>query len=179
MTENESFEPLEDRLAAEAQRMSAGLCSPAPVAELRAEFVRRRRRRAVTRSLFAVAAVVTVGFLAAGWNRRIDRDISRAGKEPRSGTPSPERAASPPGRPADEILAEGRAATAAAEQDPFVAIAILIPQTGDDGQQKFLPAWYVPGQLEEIDPRDLSPAERSAVSQLLGPDYEISDDQTI
>lgn len=179
MTENESIEPLEERLAAEAQRMSAGLCSPPPVAGLRVEFVRRRRRRAVVRSLFATAAVVAIGFLAAGWNHRPDRDGRHAGDRSRSAGDSPVTAALPPVRTADDTPADDSAASAGAERGAFVAIAILIPQAGDDGEQKLVPAWYVPGQLEEIDPRDLSPAERSAVSQLLGPDYEISDDQTI
>lgn len=180
MPENELFEPLEDRLAAEAQQLSAGWSSRPCVAGLLAEFVRRRRRRAVARALFATAAVLVLGFMVAHRNHRAELGRPQAADESRGIRVASAVAALPTHEPATGNSSEDvPAGTANAPPGSFVAIAILIPQTGDDGQQRLVPAWYVPGQLEEIDPNDLSPAERSAVSQLLGPDYETSQDQTI
>ena len=83
------------------------------------------------------------------------------------------------GGPRARLPADIPAATAETEPDSFVAIGILIPQAGDDGELQLVPAWYVPEQIEEIDIHNLTPAERIAVLQLLGPDYEFSGDVTI
>jgi hypothetical protein len=63
-------------------------------------------------------------------------------------------------------------ATAETNRASFAAIAILIPQIGTDGEPELVPAWYVPGEIQEFDALSLSPAERRAISELLGPDYD-------
>lgn len=185
----------DDRLKAELQhddRLKAGLQrelqreadrllgdAPPPVAGLRAEFVRRRRQRNGVRAMSAAAVLIAVGFIVTVWKLRpgIDGGPSlMIGAD--SGNSRPP-AATQQGKSPAELDAEDPGAIAETALSPFMAIAILIPQPGPDGEPELVPAWYVPGQIEVIDARSLSPAERSAVSQLLGPDYEFSEEETI
>lgn len=175
MHDPESFDPLEERLADEARRMlvdsrSARTC-------LLAEFVRRRRQRKLAHALCTTAAVLVVGCIAAGWIRRPEHDVVRI--EPGEAGRSFVEADVPMVEPRGGTAADVPETISDAAGVPFVAIAILIPQTAENGEPTLVPAWYVPGQDDEIDSRNLSPAERSAMLQLLGPDYDSSTDETI
>ncbi|HEY3966681.1 MAG TPA: hypothetical protein VGM05_19115 [Planctomycetaceae bacterium] len=175
--QHETCSPLEERLADEAQRMLAGAPQRPPVARLRAEFVSRRRQRMLAQALCATAAMIAVGLTVTNLKPRPARDIAQVVTNG-GGDPTPEAEARQ-GIPSDTLGQDISRMTAKPDSVPGGAIAILIPQTGSDGEQNFVSAWFVPGQVEEIDARNLSPAERSAVSQLLGPDYELSPDETI
>ncbi|MBI3861025.1 MAG: hypothetical protein HY290_03935 [Planctomycetia bacterium] len=178
MNDEESFEPLEERLADEAQRLLADSPRSLPLAGLRVELARRSRRRMVTRALCATATVVAAGLFLMFWKPgpggNSEHADSNKGSSKSTG-PSIAQTDSPH-EPLESDLPETIAETGA---PAFMAIAILMSRPGDNGEPEVVPGWYVPGRVEEIDAQDLSPAERSAVSQLLELDFEISDDDTI
>jgi hypothetical protein len=176
MYDNEFHHRMKEELQRDAQRM---LGDSAPlIAVLRSEFARRRRQRALVRNSSAAAAVIAVGLIVTDLSlrQRIESVPPQTAADNRNMIPvadvqqewsSAEIAAGLP----EESTEPGRARV--------VAIAILIPQAADDGELQLVPAWYVPGQIEEIDVRDLTPAERSAVSQLLGPEFDSTADEII
>jgi hypothetical protein len=151
---------------------------PPPVAALRAELARRRRQRFVACFVCAAAAMVVAAFFLTDRNLRpqfrIVPLVAGTGSGNSSPVVDPRGGSSMPDRDADMPIA-----AAEGNRAPFAAIAVLIPQTGADGAQELVPAWYVPGEVQEIDALSLSPAERRAVSELLGPDYDFGPDEII
>jgi hypothetical protein len=177
MHNDEHYELLEERLAEEARRMLDD-SSGAPLTGLRAELMRRRQRRVLFRAVSAATAIVIVAVLVASSKRQPAADADRAPIV--FGNLQDSDAAGS----GDSLSHNGvgpELSTSDFESGPpaYLAIAILIPGEDDRGEPKFLPGWYVPEQVEVLGASDLSPAERSAVSRLLGLEPEMIDDETI
>jgi hypothetical protein len=49
---------------------------------------------------------------------------------------------------------------------------ILVEWPGENGQPRYEAVWYIPGESGDVDWDELSPGEKGAISQLLGPEYE-------
>lgn len=174
MTDNDLYGSLEERLSDEARRMlDDSPCPPMPA--LQAKLLLHRRRRAVTTTACATAAVV-VALVAINLKRTPQGDgvpgLAGAGDSKPFAVETPEV---PLSRDSNAALLED----AGVETPLAVAIAILIPPEAEGLEPEFVRGWYVPERVEVLRAADLSPAERSAVSRLLGLDPEISDDETI
>jgi hypothetical protein len=175
MHDEDLLGPLEERLADEARRMLDD-SARAPMTSLRAELIRQGRRRTLAKTAGAVAAVIAVAIIATSSNRR---PAAERGRAPTVAGDTTQPAAN--NRQGDVPLHPEIAPPIAAESGmpPGMAIALLIPATDDSGEPEFVPGWYVPEQVEVLSADDLSPAQRSAVSRLLGFEPENSDNEAI
>ena len=169
------YGPLEERLADEARRMlEDSPCSPAT--NLRADL--RRRRRIIVAALSSATAIVVMALVATSLKRP---PAGGAGRAPTVAGDSrnPAAASSKSSAPRDVNGSNVTAGRFESGPPSFLAIAILLPAAGDQAEPEFVPGWYVPEQVEVLGASDLSPAEHSAVSRLLGLEPEVTDDETI
>jgi hypothetical protein len=177
MPDDELFNSLEERLRNEARGL-LGEAPPTPlIADLRDTFVRRRRRRRVVQALGVASAAVLVGLAGVrslSWHGSESETLplAAAGAEGRALRREPNN------RPSDPVVLRV-ARDSPAPRPGTLAIGVLIARPGADGKTELVPGVYVPEQTEPIDSRDWSPAERLAVSRLLGPDANLSKHKTI
>jgi hypothetical protein len=177
MADHDLYRPLEERLADEARQVLNDSPRPA-MAALQVELRRRRRRQSLAATACAAAALTAVVVVAISVFRRPAADDVRFPTIARD-TRQPVAASTEGNAPRDDDPSSSRERAVAEDPPSVMAIAILIPTAGGSGDPEFIPGWYIPEQVEALDTADLSPAERSAVSRLLGLEPEFSDDETI
>jgi hypothetical protein len=176
MSDDDLFNTLEERLRDEARGLLADAPTQTRVAELRNTFVRRRRWRRIAQTLGA-ASVVLVGLAGLhriSWQGTKSEalPVVAAGAEGRSPPPEPNN------RPRNPVVIRV-ARNSQALRPGMLAIGVLIARPRPDGKTELVPGLFVPEQAAPIDLRDWSAAERLAVSRLLGPEANLSKNETI
>lgn len=177
MNREEFRDSLEGRLADEARRLLDDGPRWPPIANLRAEFARRRRQRALARRLCtaAAASAVTFALIATGRGHRPGIGIEPVAAIADGAAPPTAAVAHNPEAPHAGVSGP----SAKAGPPPYMAIVILMPPAADGDGPTLVPGWYVPEHVEVIDPKDLSQAEREAASRLLKTDFDGRSDDVI
>ncbi|HVA46821.1 MAG TPA: hypothetical protein VNH11_10690 [Pirellulales bacterium] len=174
MSEETNYSRIEERLQAEAGRLL--IADSRPAAQLLNEYQCRRRRSVQKRLAATAIASAAAAAVMFGW---------RSGEE----GPLP-----PSYRPATEAIRQDNETAAARQADvqapaplpssmtveargalPAIPFVIGDPDSGEP----IVKGFYVPEQVEPIDMRDLSPAEREAVRAVLGIEEEIENGDII
>jgi hypothetical protein len=187
MTRGHEFDPMEQRLRDEADRLLLSHGGEPPTSALVAEHRRRLRVRRVTRTVCCAAGVLlllgTAGLVGALWPENRLADHPPAPKRARSIVPRVNETNDhqPGGRPFNDSLAKPSPgeplltlvapASDVAHGSPVVPVFITVPE--GDRQRVIAAGIYVPERTQEVDLSNLSPAEQHAVRQVL----DIPEDQ--
>jgi hypothetical protein len=177
MQDEESIRSLEQRLQEDAQKLLNDGPEKSLIANLHNKCVQRRRRRILVRAVSAASIVAVAGVIGTIWLQR-SRNIEKMANES-EGLHATNSIVLNETIPPDGNLSEEFPSNFEMDDLRNGAVPVLFSQMGQDGKPEFAMGWYIPEQVEEIEAVELSPAERDAISRLLGPEPEQSQDETI
>ncbi len=177
MPDDELFNSLEERLRDDAREL-LGEAPPKPlIADFHDTFKRRRRRRRAVQTLGVASAAVLVGLAGVRWlHWQGHDDETQPVAATRVEAPDKAHATS---RWSARFDCPAPTRNAQTPRPGALAIGVWVARPRPDGKTELVPGLYVPEQATPIDSQDWSPAERLAVSRLLGPQANFSRHKTI
>lgn len=172
MTDNETFTPLEDRLRAEADRLSGQHGQQVPFSAVKTEL--QRRRRSGRRRLAAAVAAGTLLLAGAGtyvgW--RWTADAPGDGRDRPAVAHRQDPATRPEPGPAKTIEAVAQDRPPPRRDPPVYPLVIT---TGDGGQRSVIFAGtYRPPWTKPVKRRQLSPEDQFGLKRWAGTDQQVT-----
>jgi hypothetical protein len=177
MPDDELFNSLEERLRDDARELLGEAPPKSLIVEFHDTFKRRRRRRRIVQAFGVASAAVLVGLAGVRWLHWQGHDDKT---QPVAAThvDIPTKHTPQAGGPLGSIVLRP-ARNAQTPRPGALAIGVWVARPRPDGKTELVPGLYVPEQTTPIDSQDWSPAERLAVSRLLGPQANFSHHKTI
>ena len=179
MSEETRFLSIEERLQTEARRMVATDCQQAAT-QLWSEHLRRRRQRTLQKGAVTIVAVFVAIVAGAKYGWR-DAAIERKPARPKQAMVANLQPRKPlaKGHHASPTPVPRQASPFTIQEDEKTLIAIPFVIDDPAGGKQIISGVYVPEQIEPIDLRQLSPAERDAVRAVLDIDDDLANGEVI